>query len=617
MTSNRLYSISKAGFYLKTRDHHHHLLLVVGLLLWAGLAWQLARCGRLEFDLNEPAASEDDAALNEIKQAADSDLLRMQNEIRVPKTNDAAGSQAERHGQQQQPQPNWLQRTYHWRSKASNAISFVKNNLPDYFDFERFRKTFGRKYSSAEYFYRKAVFLGKCLKVLKSRVAYRLGLGQHLEEVNKFSDRSAPELRRMFMSGPPVEFRPIGQSEEAYRAKLEREFLRREREADEQNELASQSGAGDQDDNEQLDQPVLPFMQLASPAERNLFPFELAGRKPVFNERQMGARLAGIMAMADDDQLRMAIRDELEGGAIAEGYSEAICDHSGQCEHLPASPVGGKPLPWPGRQHSATTEVPDLDRNDAELLSEPIDWSQHKCFHKVYDQGDRCGKCYVMASTTLAEFYKCSEQFNVIDQRKFSKDFVLDCGQKFSPTTIMGCMGGSILDTLKFIAYVGANNIRGWRQRSQTELVKLRQNGAILSGLDLKCPLNKPELKEWGEIKIEMNPRPVQVSDWMRALQDGPLVASVQMPSEGLDSYASGVHEGTGCQSSGLWHSMILVGYGLSERGIAYWRFRNSWGVEWGEAGHFSLAMSVPSECLAGGVRVYREPLAQPEALEL
>lgn len=78
------------------------------------------------------------------------------------------------------------------------------------------------------------------------------------------------------------------------------------------------------------------------------------------------------------------------------------------------------------------------------------------------------------------------------------------------------------------------------------------------------------------------------------------------MPSEGLDSYQGGVHEGAGCATSGNWHAMLLVGYGTNERGLKYWRFRNSWGANWGEAGHLNLAMELPSGCLAGGVRVYR-----------
>lgn len=660
MPSSGFYSIrSERGNSLKTRSHLLLLLLLATCLLLVTsrpgfILGPVVGCSRLELDLNELAPSEDDATtLNEIKPAAAAAAaasaanLQMRTiQIGLPKTTGAKQAAAN----------TWLQQAHYWRYKATNAISSFRSfKLPDYFDFERFRKSFKRKYSPSEYFYRKSVFLSKCVQVLKSRVAYRLGLAHHREGVNKFSDRSSAEFKRMFMSGPPLEFKPSGQSEDDYFNQVEREFLQRELDASEQVEFVSKSslfGGNDNDYERQLDELARSFSELTNGNFKSNN--ELTSIEPVFdgkfnfNEGKIYSQLMKLTSMTIlDENLRWAISKELESGASNEGFSQSGHMNLNECPDADADDAAAnananaadydglcskrsKPLPWPGKQrsagHNGPLKLPDLnddglsdESNNVQLngqflainSNERLDWSEHKCFHQIYDQGDRCGKCYVMASTSLAEFYKCSEQFNVIDQRKFSKEFVLDCGQKYSPTTIMGCMGGSILDTLKFIALAGIYNIRGWKQRTQLLQDELKQNGALMSQLDLKCPFNKLEtpLKDWGDIKVLINPKIIQVNDWWEALQDGPLVASVQMPSVGLDSYEGGVHDGTGCQTSGLWHSMILVGYGVGEQGIAYWRFRNSWGVNWGDAGHFNLARSVPSECLAGGVRVYREPL--------
>lgn len=86
----------------------------------------------------------------------------------------------------------------------------------------------------------------------------------------------------------------------------------------------------------------------------------------------------------------------------------------------------------------------------------------------------------------------------------------------------------------------------------------------------------------------------------------------MRMPTEGVKNYAGGTHSGATCENSNYWHAMVLVGYGIDEHGTPYWRFRNSYGPNWGDQGHFNLAATVSGECLVGGVRVFREPLEDP-----
>lgn len=234
-----------------------------------------------------------------------------------------------------------------------------------------------------------------------------------------------------------------------------------------------------------------------------------------------------------------------------------------------------------------------------------VNWSLHECFHEVYDQGKKCGQCYVMASTAMAEFYKCAETEHWY-KRKFSKNYVINCVQNFSSRNY-GCDGGSIVDVMNFIAYSGVWTVKDWKNKlleaeeQEPDLFKYDESFA-------RCPIDghAVPLESWGKIKIDITPKLVWPYQWMDYITQGPMAVIVSMP-DGADNYVRGVHAGTGCVKSRDWHSMILVGYGR-ENGQDFWLFRNSWGPGWGEQGHFKLSTQVPHECLHTGVRVIREP---------
>jgi C1A family cysteine protease len=78
------------------------------------------------------------------------------------------------------------------------------------------------------------------------------------------------------------------------------------------------------------------------------------------------------------------------------------------------------------------------------------------------------------------------------------------------------------------------------------------------------------------------------IAEIQSAVAIKPNSVSIEASTSYFQSYKSGIMQGTACGTS-LDHAVVIVGYGTSSTGMAYWTVRNSWGTGWGESGYFQV----------------------------
>ena len=57
-----------------------------------------------------------------------------------------------------------------------------------------------------------------------------------------------------------------------------------------------------------------------------------------------------------------------------------------------------------------------------------------------------------------------------------------------------------------------------------------------------------------------------------------PVQVAVKADLPSFQLYKNGVYDDSNCTDIGIDHSMLLIGYGTTDKGVAYWILKNSWG---------------------------------------
>lgn len=199
------------------------------------------------------------------------------------------------------------------------------------------------------------------------------------------------------------------------------------------------------------------------------------------------------------------------------------------------------------------------------------------CLFEPRDQGSECGCCYAFAGISMMEYLFCRCYGQLL---AFSEQYMVDCG-KGRVKTMNGCQGSPIYQIPYFMHNFG---------------LELREHYPY-AAREMQCPYhNDTDLRTTGFIRVHLgHSLSVPVDRWPEVLKRGPLLVAVAA-GDNFSQYGRGVDSGADCAEREN-HAMMVVGHGR-EDGQEYWLLRNSFGVQWGERGHWKLAKSAPVNCI-------------------
>lgn len=219
-------------------------------------------------------------------------------------------------------------------------------------------------------------------------------------------------------------------------------------------------------------------------------------------------------------------------------------------------------------------ERKDESNSDEKVL---VDWRDSGCLSVTRDQGD-CGACYAFAATAMMEFLHCQQTGQLV---LFSEQYMVDCG-KIHVKNMEGCDGALIPTIPLFLMEWG---------------VELRSNYPFLAK-ETTCPHEKEDQPHAGYMRPSMEDfsvyfNPKELEQILN--EKGPMIAVVAVP-EDFDSYGGKIHQGHNCLDEEGYHEMLLVGH-AKENDQEYWIYRNSYGFDWGSEGYFKLSKKAKSNC--------------------
>jgi len=239
----------------------------------------------------------------------------------------------------------------------------------------------------------------------------------------------------------------------------------------------------------------------------------------------------------------------------------------------------GSMKPSNGGKQSIRKHPSFLQQGDSELPKQKL-WSDLAMAKHVKNQGG-CGSCWAVATATVLEAH--TEIYNQ-KPRACSIQQIVDCTP--NPKHCGGdggCKGATAELAMEWVLKHGCTE--------QSELPYTGQDGTCTMGspaLDMAAMLETSSTAggaSFGMTGWETLPKN-QYEPLARALAErGPVAVSVAASS--WFAYDSGVFNGCG-KDVDIDHAVTAIGYG-EESGVKYWVIQNSWGGDWGEAGHIRL----------------------------
>ncbi|OQS01232.1 cysteine protease family C01A [Achlya hypogyna] len=230
------------------------------------------------------------------------------------------------------------------------------------------------------------------------------------------------------------------------------------------------------------------------------------------------------------------------------------------------------PPPSPRRlaaDNVVALQSPAAARPKVTAATDAVDWSANStCLNAVRNQG-ACGSCWAVAATAVVASAHCIATGTLLD---LSYQQVTSCSTLGGS---MGCDGGLEDAAIDWIA----------------------QRGGLC--LDKDYPYTSGDGVTGVCRKNTCSPMPLAVGEAVgiagepaleAQLRVQPVAVTVTAGNDAWRLYTSGIV--TACPTADSDHGVLAVGYGDAD-GVPYFRIRNSWGTDWGEAGDIRLLRGV------------------------
>jgi len=217
-----------------------------------------------------------------------------------------------------------------------------------------------------------------------------------------------------------------------------------------------------------------------------------------------------------------------------------------------------------------------------EVLPESVDWSQRGAVTEVKNQA-ACGSCWAFAATGALEGALQQKTGSLV---ALSEQQFVDCSANFGN---MGCRGGWTDSAFEYAAGTAICTEQSYPYEANDEgncrvsCDKALEKGDIVGYRDVSAGVL--EAKFWLiDYKVLQQ---AQEADLMSAVAQQPVSVAIEADMPSFQFYTGGVLSGY-CGGQ-LDHGVLAVGYGTSTTGMEYWKVKNSWGKDWGEAGYIFL----------------------------
>jgi len=226
---------------------------------------------------------------------------------------------------------------------------------------------------------------------------------------------------------------------------------------------------------------------------------------------------------------------------------------------------------WAGAPHLGT------DVYSGAPLPTSVDWVPKGAVTHVKNQGT-CGSCWSFSSTGALEG---AWQIKAGKLVSLSEQQLVDCSTKN-----LGCKGGGMDSAFQFLMKHNTCTESSYKYNGKDSHTgnKCRQSS---------CEVGIPK----GDIKGFFDVPTDDTKALMEAVAQQPVAIAIEADQAAFQMYGGGII--TKKCGNKLDHGVLLVGYG-TDKGVEYWKVKNSWGASWGEEGYVRIERGLPGDGQCG-----------------